>query len=447
MTVTNFDGLASKISERSVLTRCGSIIGTEENLVAVTGLSAFSSIGDMVSLPSQTGSQLGEIVALRAGSALVLPAESARGCALDAPVKLVADAGISPDKSWLGRVIDPFGKPLDRRPMANGPIRRSLQMSPPPAAERKRLGARLETGLAAFNTFLPLVGGQRMGLFAGSGVGKSTLLADICRGVEADVIVLALIGERGRELREFTEDVLGPEGIRKTVVVVATSDQSALFRRRAAWTSMSVAEHFRDEGAQVLYLCDSLTRFAEADREVAISCGEAMSSSGYPPSTSQAIMELCERAGPGPAKSGDITAIFSVLVAGSDMEEPLADTVRGVLDGHVVLDRRIAERGRFPAIDVQRSISRSLPGAASAMENDLLARGRASMANYSDVELMLQAGLYEKGSNPDFDKAISERPRLEAFLSQKDIRTAESFEMLADILSGFDPDLEKIQDE
>ncbi len=222
------------------------------------------------------------------------------------------------------------------------------------------------------NTLLPIVAGQRLGLFAGSGVGKSRLLGQLARNMEADVVVVALIGERGREVNEFVTRVLGGEGMRCAVVVAATSDQSALTRRRCAWAAMSVAEHFRDTGRNVLLLADSVTRFAEAHREIAVAAGEAPALRGYPPSVAPLITALCERAGPGAAGQGHITAVFSVLVAGSDMEEPVADILRGVLDGHVVLSRDIAERGRFPAIDVGRSVSRSLPDAATAAENTLL---------------------------------------------------------------------------
>ena len=434
MAITNFDSLASRIAEISVLTHQGTIIGSEGNLIHVKGLNRFAAVGDMVSLPSAQGAQIGEVLGLSQDTVTVFPAEGLAGCAQNAPVRLLAQSGIFPDRSWLGRVIDPFGAPLDRRPIVKGRTEMSLRASPPAAASRNRLGNRLETNLAVFNTLLPLVRGQRLGLFAGSGVGKSSLLADLCRGVEADVTVLALVGERGRELREFTEDILGKRGLEKSVVVAATSDQSALVRRRAAGASMAVAEYFRDQGAQVLYLCDSLTRFAEAHREVVMSCGEVSAGGGYPASTNQAIMSLCERAGPGPQGAGDITAIFSVLVAGSNMEEPLADTVRGVLDGHIVLDRAIAEHGRFPAIDVLRSVSRSLPNAASKEENKVLEQARGSMASYRDVELMLQAGLYSKGSDERFDLAISQRPKLEAFLAQKGLSVDESFVRLVQAL-------------
>jgi flagellum-specific ATP synthase len=250
--------------------------------------------------------------------------------------------------------------------------------------------------------------------------------------------VIALVGERGRELREFTETVLGPLGMARSVVVTATSDQSPLLRRMCCLTAMAVAEHFRDHGKHVLLLVDSVTRFAEAHREVALAGGEAASLRGYPPSLAHAIMGLAERAGPGPEGAGDITAVFSVLVAGSDMEEPVADILRGVLDGHVVLDRRIAERGRFPAIDLLRSVSRSLPEAASAEENALIIEARRLLGAYDRAEMMIQAGLYSAGSDPLIDRAIRHWPLLDAFLAEPapPIGVAGSFERLRACLSG-----------
>jgi flagellum-specific ATP synthase len=280
------------------------------------------------------------------------------------------------------------------------------------------MGGRLETGVAVFDTLLPLVQGQRIGLFAGSGVGKSSLLAKFARGVEADIVVIALIGERGRELREFTERVLGRAGMARSVVVAATSDQSPLARRRCALSAMTVAEHFRDQGLHVLLLADSVTRFAEAHREVAVAGGEDASLRGHPASLSHAIMALAERAGPGAEGGGDITAVFTVLVAGSDMDEPVADILRGVLDGHVVMDRRIAERGRYPAIDLLRSVSRSLPEAASPEENALIADARRVLGAYDRAEMMIQAGLYAKGSDPLVDRAVKLWPALDGFLAQ-----------------------------
>ncbi|MFN6978296.1 MAG: flagellum-specific ATP synthase FliI, partial [Gemmobacter sp.] len=265
-----------------------------------------------------------------------------------------------------------------------------------------------------------------------SGVGKSSLLGSFATGVAADVVVIALIGERGRELREFAETVLGPAGMARSVIVAATSDMSPLVRRRCAWAAMAVAEHFRDLGRHVLLLADSVTRFAEAHREVALAAGETASLRGWPPSLSHQVMALAERAGPGPAGSGDITAVFSVLVAGSDMDEPVADLMRGVLDGHVVLDRKIAERGRFPAIDLLRSVSRALPQAASEAENALIAEARRLLGAYDRAELMIQSGLYASGSDAAVDLAIKVWPALDAFLSEREPEDrAASFRHLA----------------
>lgn len=257
-----------------------------------------------------------------------------------------------------------------------------------------------------------------MGLFAGSGVGKSSLLGQFARHMTADVVVIAMIGERGRELRHFVDDVLGKEGLSRAVVVAATSDQSPLLRRRCAWTAMAVAEHFRDAGKSVLFLADSITRFAEAHREVAVAAGEAPVLRGYPPSTTHLITSLCERAGPGAGSQGDITALLSVLVAGSDMDEPVADILRGVLDGHIVLDRAIAERGRFPAVDVLRSVSRCLPAAATDRENALLGHTRKMLSLYDANAMMIRAGLYTHGSDTEIDKAIQLYPEVEAFLAK-----------------------------
>ena len=269
---------------------------------------------------------------------------------------------------------------------------------------------------------LPLVRGQRVGLFAGSGVGKSMLLADLARGVDADVIVIALVGERGREVGHFVQNVLGDNGMKRAVVVAATSDSGPQVRRRCALSAMAVAESFRDAGQHVLLLIDSVTRFCEAHRELAVASGESANLRGYPASTGPAIARLCERAGPGSGASGDITAVFSVLVAGSDMEEPVADMLRGVLDGHIVLDREIAERGRFPAVDVVRSVSRALPDAANDKENEIIARARALLGTYARSEMMVQAGLYVAGSDPMLDAAISAAPALDSFQTIKDAR-------------------------
>ena len=412
-----FDGLMAEIAGIEPVRPIGRVTESGRGSFTVSGLPQ-AALGDRVLVETGAGALGGEVLRLSAKGATVLPEDDPEGLMIGARVALLGPATIAPDRSWLGRIVDPTGQPLDGRPLMRGPTRRTLTGAPPAPAERRAMGERLSTGTAAFDTLLPLVRGQRIGLFAGSGVGKSSLLARFARGVAADVAVIGLVGERGRELRDFTERVLGQEGMARSVVVTATSDQSPLMRRRCALSAMAVAEHFRDRGLHVLLLLDSVTRFAEAHREVALAGGEHASLRGYPPSTAHAIMGLAERAGPGAGTAGDITAVFSVLVAGSDMEEPVADIIRGTLDGHVVLDRKIAERGRYPAIDLLRSVSRSLPDAASAAENALISDTRRTLGAYDRAEMMVQAGLYVQGTDPAVDRAIRLWPMLDGFLAE-----------------------------
>jgi flagellum-specific ATP synthase len=418
MSQSGIAGMQAEISVLSAAHAVGRVIAVQGGVLRVSGLSAAARLGDRVRVALRDGGTLsGEVLQLEAAAVLVLPDAAAEGVALGDRVRLIGAPVIAPSDDWIGRVIDPFGAPLDGRPLLRGAAPRPLRAAPPDPATRRPLGDRLETGMAVFNTLLPIVRGQRMGLFAGAGVGKSMLMGHLGRHMQADVVVVALIGERGRELGEFVREVLGPEGMRRAVIIAATSDRSPLVRRRCAWTAMAVAEHFRDAGRQVLLLADSITRFAEAHREVAAAAGEMPTLRGFPASTSHALMALCERAGPGARGAGDITALFTVLVAGSDMDEPVADILRGVLDGHVVLDRAIAERGRYPAIDALRSVSRSLPRAASADENALIARARGLLGRYARSETMLRAGLHAEGSDPALDQAIRAWPALDAFLA------------------------------
>lgn len=430
-----------RLSKVSYVRKVGRVSSVSGGVVRVTGLGDDARIGSRITIQRRSGEVLvGETVQLDNGGIVALPEGPMDGIGLDDRVILSGESVIAPDNSWIGRIIDPNGNPLDGRPLATGVVSRPLQNPPPPPGTRRALGSRLDTGLALFNTVLPIVRGQRLGLFAGSGVGKSTLLGNFAQKVEADVVVIGLIGERGREVRQFVDEVLGPEGLARTVVIAATSDQSPLTRRRCAWTSMAVAEHFRDQGLSVLLIADSITRFAEAHREVAVAAGEAPVLRGYPPSTAHQIMSLCERAGPGAETGGDITAIISVLVAGSDMEEPIADILRGVLDGHIVLDRAIAERGRFPAVDVLRSVSRSLPNCASASENNSISTYRRILSTYSANELMISAGLYTAGSDPEIDRSIAVWPDLDAFAArQQDNGIAEAFSTLDVILRRAEP--------
>ncbi len=393
----------------------GRVIGVSAGNVQSSCAKGETRVGDRAIIHTNARERSGEVVKLDQTGAHILLDGATDGVSIDDPVVFQPAPVFAPHAGWMGRVIDPDGRPLDGKPLLPGAQARDINASPPSSHARRGLGPRLETGLAVFNTLLPLVRGQRVGLFAGSGVGKSTLLSDLARGVEADVIVIALVGERGREVGHFVQNVLGKGGMQRAVVVAATSDTGPQVRRRCALAAMTVAETFRDAGLNVLLLIDSITRFCEAHRELTVASGESANLRGYPASTGPAIARLCERAGPGVENSGDITAVFSVLVAGSDMEEPVADMLRGVLDGHIVLDREIAERGRFPAVDVVRSVSRALPEAANPKENEIIAKARALLGAYARSEMMA-------GSDPMLDAAIAAAPALEDFQAIKDER-------------------------
>ncbi|MEL7113328.1 MAG: flagellum-specific ATP synthase FliI, partial [Pseudomonadota bacterium] len=322
---------------------------------------------------------------------------------------------------WLGALINYRGEvQLRRTPdlTARQTMRVPLQSPALPPAERKSLGPRLSTGLNVTDTLLPICRGQRIGLFAGSGVGKSTLLGKLAGRMSADRVVIALIGERSREVQEFIDDVLPPEVLPKTTVIAATANEPPGAKKRAAFCAMAAAEHFRNQGHSVLFLFDSLTRFAEAHRETALLAGETPALNAFPPSTVRVVSELAERTGPGARASGDITAIFSVLVAGSDFEEPVADMVRGILDGHIVLSRKIAERNRYPAIDVLKSVSRSLPKAATEEQNESLNVYRRLMMTYDEIAPMVRAGLYEFGKDPQADLAYTLFPELDRYVTE-----------------------------
>ncbi len=414
----NPETLVSRIRAAKLIRPVGRVSAVEGGVVQATGLSGLARIGGQVILSRRFGRQLsGEIVKVDGAHVHVLTGSPPEGVSLGNRVVMREVPTLAPGDGWIGRVIDPFGQPLDGKPLPPGDQVRDLTSPPPPAAGRRGMGGRLETGLPVLNTVLPIARGQRIGLFAGSGIGKSRLLAHLAQHIEADVSVIALIGERGREVSEFVDTTLGPQGMKRTVVVAATSDQSALTRRRCAWAAMTVAEFFRDQGKQVLFLADSITRFAEAHREVAAVSGEAPALRGFPPSVSPMITGLCERAGPGTGDQGDITAILSVLVAGSDMDEPVADIMRGVLDGHFVLSREIAERGRYPAIDVLKSVSRCLPAAATPAQNALIRDVRKLVGSYEQSEVMIRAGLYVAGSDPVLDQAVRFWPEFEDFLA------------------------------
>jgi flagellum-specific ATP synthase len=411
-------------------------------LVEMAGFGSDLSIGSRVRLrPTREEEVSCEVIGFEEDRALLMPFGTLEGVGLGTPAVIERNKPvILPDDRWLGRVINGMGEPIDGKgPLPRGGHPMFLRNKPPEPHSRQRIGEKLDLGVRAVNCFLPIVRGQRMGIFSGSGVGKSVLLSMMARYTEADVSVIGLVGERGREVQEFLEDDLGPEGLKRSVVIVATGDESALMRRQAAYLTLATAEYFRQQGLQVLCMIDSLTRFAMAQREIGLSAGEPPTSKGYPPTTFGELARLLERAGPGAPGEGSITGIFSVLVEGDDHNEPISDAVRGIVDGHIVMDRRIADRGRYPAIDVLKSVSRSLPRALNDEQNALLRRAKQMVTTYEDMAELIRLGAYRKGSDPKVDEAIDLYPKIEAFLAQnKDEHTtiAEGFAMLNDILNS-----------
>ncbi|HXC56895.1 MAG TPA: flagellar protein export ATPase FliI [Rhizomicrobium sp.] len=415
--------LLKEIAEIPAVRRFGRVARLEGLLVEVTGAAGAISLGGQVHLTTGNNKRIScEVVGFRDGRALVMPLGNLEGLTLGARADFDDQpAVIFPSLKWLGRVIDGFGNPADGKgPLPTGSEPYPLKANPPAAASRARVGGKLDLGVRALNAFATCCKGQRMGIFSGSGVGKSTLLSMLARNTDADAVVIALVGERGREVKEFVEDDLGEEGLARSVVVAATSDEPPLVRRQAAYVAMAVAEQLRDQGLHVLLLMDSVTRFAMAQREVGLSAGEPPASKGYTPTVFAELPRLLERAGPGFASGqGSITGLFTVLVEGDDHNEPVADAVRGILDGHIVLERNIAERGRFPAINILKSVSRSMPGCNSPAEQALVARARAPLAVYDDMAELIRLGAYKAGTNAEVDMAVKVYPQLEAFLSQK----------------------------
>jgi flagellum-specific ATP synthase len=418
----------------------GRVSGVQGLLVEVGGVQGSLSIGDHCIINARNRRRVTcEVIGFRAGRALAMPFGGLEGVALGCQVDLGAtDPVIYPDASWLGRVVNALGEPVDGKgPLPVGRAAYPIRNRPPPAAKRQRVAGKVDLGVRAMNAFLTCCRGQRMGIFSGSGVGKSTLLSMMARHTGADVSVIGLVGERGREAREFVEDDLGEEGLKRSVVVVATSDEPPLVRRQAAYVTLAVAEYFRDMGRDVLCLMDSVTRFAMAQREISLSAGEPPASKGYTPTVFAELPALLERAGPGMEGQGSITGLFTVLVEGDDHNEPVSDAVRGILDGHVVLDRAIAERGRYPAINVLRSVSRTMPDCNTPEQNALVNRARQLLAVYEDMAELIRLGAYRRGTDPQVDEAIHYFPLIEAFLSQTKQEKADiasCYRMLGEIL-------------
>lgn len=422
----------------------GRVVSVQGLLVEVAGPLYVMGVGARLSIETGQAGKIVpcEVVGFRDEHALCTPFGALEGVRMGCKARVQsAQASVRPSPAWLGRVVNAMGEPIDGKgPLIKGPSSCHLRNMPPPAHMRKRVGAPIDLGVKSLNSFVTCCAGQRMGIFAGSGVGKSVLLSMLARNTVADVSVIGLIGERGREVQEFIEDDLGPEGLARSVLVVATSDEAALMRRQAAYLTLTLAEYFRDLGQDVLCLMDSVTRFAMAQREIGLSAGEPPTSKGYTPTVFSELPRLLERAGPGTGK-GTITGLFTVLVEGDDHNEPVADSVRSILDGHIVMERSIAERGRFPAINILRSVSRTMPDCLSDDNQKLVARSRKLMATYSDMEEVIRLGAYRPGSDATIDEAIHYHDQFEAFLNQPKggaVAFDDGFETLAEILNSGD---------
>ena len=434
------DNIIQNISKIETAAYYGKVSGVQGLFIEVSGIPAGLSIGDRCNVVNTNQKKVPcEVVSFKEDKLLLMPYGSLDGIGAGCLVE-VEDAHpvIYPHHSWLGRIVNAFGEAIDGKgPLIKGSKPYFIKSSPPPAQFRDRVKSKVDLGVKAVNTFLTICKGQRMGIFAGSGVGKSTLMSMMARQTNSDVSVIGLIGERGREAKEFVEDVLGAEGLAKSVLVLATSDESPLLRRQAAYVTMAVAEYFRDENKDVLCMMDSITRFAMAQREIALSIGEPPASKGYTPSVFAELPKLLERAGPG-SGSGSITGLFTVLVDGDDHNEPVADAVRSILDGHIVLDRSIAERNRYPAINILRSVSRTMPDCDTKEEYALVAKARKYISAYEDMAELIRLGAYKKGSNREVDEAIFYYPKIEAFLSQgkkERFSLEECYKQLGEILA------------
>src|SRR6202795_4399128 len=412
--------LAEQISDIDGVNIYGRVVGVRGLMVEIAGPIHAMSVGARIVI--ETGSHRFipcEVIGFTGNNAVVMPFARLegvrRGCRA-----VIANAAsqVRPSPLWLGRVLNAMGEPIDGKgPLPQGPSPMPYRNSPPPAHSRKRVGAPLDLGVRALNTFVTCCRGQRLGIFAGSGVGKSVLLSMLARNVDADITVIGLVGERGREVQEFLQDDLGGEGLARSVVVVATSDEPALMRRQAAYLTLAIAEYFCDLGQHLLLLMDSVTRFAVAQREIGLATGEPPTAKGFTPTVFAELPRLLERAGTGPGE-GTITGIFTVLVDGDDHNEPIADAVRGILDGHIVMERSIAERGRFPAINILKSVSRTMPKSADPAYLPTITRARQVMATHADMEELIRLGAYRAGSSAEVDEAIALHEPLERFLRQ-----------------------------
>jgi flagellum-specific ATP synthase len=405
----------------------GQIASALGTILRVKGLSGILSAGDLCQVERRGMSPLDcQVVGVEEEESLLMGFSDTEGVASGAKVTFPeARFRIKVSDGWLGRVIGPMAQPIDGRgPLPEGPFATPLKGTPPPAFARRRVGSMIDTGVRAIDAFTPICRGQRMGIFAGSGVGKSTLLSMLARSSAADVNVIGLIGERGREVQEFLQRDLGEEGLKRSIVIVATSDESPLARRQAAYLTMAVAEDQRKRGRHVFCMMDSVTRFAHALREIGLAVGEPPSARGFPPSVFGELAHLLERSGPGMGEQGDITLAATVLVDGDDHDDPVADATRGILDGHLVLSRTVATRGRYPAIDIPGSVSRLAPDCYQG-EGDAkaAAEARRLLSVFEEKRDVIAIGLYKPGADPETDRAIERVPAIERFCAQDRMET------------------------
>lgn len=405
----------------------------------IESLGPESNVGEVCYIHTMRGQPiLSEVVGFNEEKIVLMPyaevTEIGPGCLVEATGgPLTVKIG----RTLIGKVVDSLGNMLDGAPLPKGLMRFETEKSPPNPLQRKPIRDSIQVGVRAIDALLTVGRGQRMGIFAGSGVGKSTLMGMIARNSGADINVIALIGERGREVREFIENDLGEKGLKKSIVVVATSDEPALMRIKGAYTATAISEYFRDLGFQVNLMMDSVTRVAIAQREIGLAAGEPPTTRGYTPSVFATLPKLLERTGT--SDKGAITAFYTVLVDGDDMNEPIADTVRGILDGHMVLDRNLAEQGQYPAINILKSISRVMKQVASDEHQEIAQQIRTLMATYEENSELIQIGAYKKGTDPQIDRAIRYHPIIKAFLEQgifENCTLEESVESMGQLLNG-----------
>lgn len=440
MTHSLSDELLASLDALDTAVEYGQVTKVLGLLVEMTGFGESLSVGSRVTLRPQNRDAVPcEVIGFKDEKALLMPFGTLEGVGLGCRAEIHhSQPSVFPHESWLGRIVNALGEPVDGKGhLQKGVLPIGLKRQAPSPYDRQRVGEKLDLGVKAMNTFVSTCLGQRLGIFSGSGVGKSVLLSMMARYTNAEVAVIGLVGERGREVQEFIQDDLGVDGLKRSVVIVATGDEPALMRRQAAYLTLSVAEYFRAQGKQVLCMIDSLTRFAMAQREIGLSAGEPPTSKGYPPTTFSELSRLLERAGPGLKGEGSITGIFSVLVEGDDHNEPVSDSVRGIVDGHIVMEREIAERGRYPAINVLKSVSRMMPDCLDEDQQKIIRRAKQLVSTYEDMEELIRLGAYRRGSDAKVDEAIRYYDMIEEFLrqsKQQNFSIDGSFDQLAQIL-------------